>query len=180
MHVKQTDLGNSRRAHEACLFIKLRTSLHAAAARDAAGKGISLLLLFRGDTRAGAKIIGAIDRNPRFNGFKVFEDNTAIRGQVADDWELRERFKSYGLFEIVDQRRTSHARAPVDEHGARAAYFLEAIRVVSDRHSRLAVAGDGVRGNLHQRRDHIHAGMPGEFELFPVRLGSGGGLALDL
>ncbi len=59
------------------------------------------------------------------------------------------------------------ARA-VDEHGAGAADFLEAIGVVGDGRGGLAVAGDRVGGDLHQRGDHVHAGVPGELELLPV------------
>jgi hypothetical protein len=94
--------------------------------------------------------------------------------------ELGERLELDRLFEIVDQGGAGHAGASVDEHGAGAADFFEAIRVVGDgRGGGFAVAGDGIRGDLHQAGDHVHTLMVGEFELFPVRLGSGIVLALD-
>ena len=112
--------------------------------------------------------------------FEILEDHAAVDGEIAHDGKLGERLELDRLLEIVDQRRAGHAGASVDQHGAGAADFLEAIRVVGDGRGRLAIAGDGVGGDLHQRGDHVHARMVGEFELFPVGLGGGSVLALDL
>src|ERR1700689_5417995 len=179
MRVEQTHLRDSRRAYEARVFIELWAGFHATGAGDAAGDRISLLLFFGRHARAGAEVVSAVDGNPGFDDFKIFEDHAAVGRQIAHDGELGKWFELYRLFEIVDQSGASHARASVDEHGARAADFLEAIRVVGDGRGRLAVASDGVGGDLHERGYHVHARMPGELKLFPVGIGSGVVLALD-
>ena len=152
MRVEQPHLRDRGRAHEARVFVELRASLHAAGAGDAAGNRISLLLLFGRHARAGAEIVGAVDGNPGFDGFEVLENHAAVGGEIANDGKLGERFKLDRLLEIVDQRGAGHAGASVDEHGAGAADFFEAIRVVGDGRGRLAFAGDGVGGDLHEAR----------------------------
>ena len=121
-----------------------------------------------------------IREDERIERFAAGLSETFLDGEIAYDGELREGFEFYGLLKIVNQRGASHASAPVDQHGARAADFLKAIRVVGDGRCGLPLAGDGVGGDLHERGDHIHARMPGEFELFQIRLGRGSVLALDL
>ena len=179
MGVEKPDLRDSSRAHESRIFIELRTSLHTAAARDAAGEGVSHFLILLGQTRAGAKIVGAVNRHPRFNRFQILKEHIAVHGEIADHGKLFERLHSDRLLEIIDQGRAGHAGASIDEHGARAADLFETIGVVGDGRCRLALAGDGVSGDLHEGGDHVHARMPGQFELFPVGSGSGSVLALD-
>ena len=53
-------------------------------------------------------------------------------------------------------------------------------RVVGDGHGLLAVAGDGVGRDLHQRRRDVHVRLVGDLELLPRRLLVGGELAFDL
>src|SRR5208283_3025955 len=153
---------------EAGIFIELWAGLHAAGTGDAAGNRIGDLLLFRHDARARTEVVSAVDRNPGLDGFEIFKDHAAVGGQIADDRELGERFEFDRLFEIVDERGAGHAGASIDEHGAGAADFFEAIRIVGDRRGRLAVTGDRVRGDFHQTGNHVHVRLPGEFELFPV------------
>ena len=103
MRVEQPHLRDGGRAHEAGLFVELRAGLHAAAAGDAAGKRISRFLLFRRHARAGAEVVGAIDRNPGLDDFQILEEHAAIDSQIADDGKFGERLELNRLLEIVDQ-----------------------------------------------------------------------------
>src|SRR6185295_9050252 len=85
-----------------------------------------------------------------------------------------------GLFELIDQGRAGHAGASVNQHGAGAADFLETVGVVRDGRSGFAFTGDRVGGDLHQRRDHVHAWVPGKFEFLPVGTDVRVRLAFDL
>ena len=80
---------------------------------------------------------------------------------------------------MVHQRGTGHSRLAIDEHGARTANFLQAIRVVGDWGRRFAVTGHGIARNLHHGGNHVHSPMPGELKLLPARLGVGRILAAN-
>ena len=110
---------------------------------------------------------------------RTFEHELAIDGEIADDREFGHGLDADGLFELIDQRGAGHAGFAVDEHGAGAADFFEAIRIVGDRSGCLAVASDGIFADVAQADDHVHVGAPVEAEFFPVRGFFGRGLALD-
>src|ERR1043166_3334968 len=103
MRIKQPNLRNRRRAHEASVLVELRASLHAAAAGNAARKRISGFLVLGRHARTGAQIVRAIDRDPRLYRLEIFEDHAAVGRQVADDGELRERLQPNWLLELVNQ-----------------------------------------------------------------------------
>src|SRR5260370_1584886 len=132
MLVEQTDLSDRRRAHEAGVFVELRARFHATAARDAARNRIYLFLFLGRHTRPRPQIVSAVDRNPGLHALEILKDHAAVDLQIAHDWELFERFQSNGLIQLIDQSRASHARASIDQHGARAADLLEAIGIVGN------------------------------------------------
>ena len=103
-----------------------------------------------------------------------------IDSEIANDRKLRERLQADRLVKLVNQGGAGHPGAAIDQHGARAADFLQAIGVISDRCSRRALSRDRIGGDLHQRGDHVHAWFPGKLEFFPERLGFRCGLSLDL
>ena len=140
---------NCGRAHEASVLVELRTGFHATAAGDTTREWIGLLLLFRAHARTRTQVVGAINRDPRFNRFQIFKQNAAIDGQIANHGEFGKWLEPDRLVEFIYQRRARHARASVDEHGAGAANFLETVGVVGDGRGRLAIAGDRVRRNIH-------------------------------
>src|SRR5580704_2892442 len=67
MSVEQPHLRDGGCAHESGLVVELRTGFHAAAAGDAARQRIRFFLLLCRLPWAGAKVVGAIDRNPGFH-----------------------------------------------------------------------------------------------------------------
>ena len=83
--------------------------------------------------------------------------------------KLCHRLDADRLFELIDQRGAGHACFAVDEHGAGAADFFEAVGIVGDRRGFFAVAGDGIFGDVAQADDDVHRGAPGEREFFPAR-----------
>jgi hypothetical protein len=93
----------------------------------------------------------------------------AIDSEVADDGKFGERLKLDGLIEFIDQRRASHAGLAIDEHGAGAADFFEAVGVVGNGRGLFAVAGDGIFGDVAQADDDVHRGTPVKGKLFPIR-----------
>ena len=111
--VEELDLGDGGCADEACVFVELRADFHAAGAGDAVGERVIGFLLLREDTRAGAEIVGAVDRNPGFDAHQVFEENRAVDLEIADERKFGERLELNGLFEIVDQRGAGHAALPL-------------------------------------------------------------------
>src|SRR5579871_3108903 len=180
MLVEEPDLGTCRRANEAGALIKLRASLHAAAAGYAARDRIGFLLLSWRDTRTGPEIIRAIDRHPGFYSFQVLKDHAAINGQIADDRELAERFQTDRLLQLIDQSRTCHPGFAIDEHGTGATNFFQAVGIVSDGSRGLAIACDWIGGDFHHGRNYVHSRLPGEFKFLPARAGFGILLAFDL
>src|ERR1039458_3730220 len=101
MRVEQAYLRYRGRAYESCVLIELRTGFHAAAARDAVRQRIGLFLVIHGHARAGAEVVGSIDRYPGFDLLQVLEEYAAIDGEVSDDGKLRERLKLERLIEVV-------------------------------------------------------------------------------
>src|SRR4029077_17227404 len=98
----------------------------------------------------------------------------------ANDGKLGERFEANGLVKLVNQGGAGHPGAAIDQHGTGAADLLEAVGIISDGGSWLALSSDGVGGDLHERGDDVHAWFPGKFEFLPVRLGLRGGLSFYL
>src|SRR5208282_5070461 len=141
---------------------------------------IGLLLHFRRLPRAGAEIVSAIHRDPRLHLLQVLEQHAAIDREVANDGKLRERLEGDGLLEFVDQRRARHLRLAVDEHGAGATNFFQAVRIVGDRRGRFAIARHRLGRNVHQGGSHVHTWPIRQLKFFPVGFRLGGLLAFDL
>jgi hypothetical protein len=180
MRIEQAHLRDRGCSNESRALGELRTGLHAATARDATRERVGRLLRFGRLTRAGAEVVGAVDRNPRFDLFQVLEEHAAVDGEIAHDGELREWLELDGLIEMIEQRRAGHPSFAIDDHGARAAHFFEAIRVVGDGRSLLAVTRDGIGRDVHERRSDVHVRPVSDFELLPGRGGVRGELAFDL
>src|ERR1700722_4971815 len=88
MRIKQPHLRNRRRPHESRIFVELRASLHAASARNAPRKRISLLLLLWRYSRSRPQVIGPVNRNPSLHRLTILKDHATVRRQIANDWEL--------------------------------------------------------------------------------------------
>src|SRR5207248_11245206 len=67
MRVEQPHLCDGGCAYEISVLIELRADFHAAAAGDAARERVRSLLLLLRHARAGAEIVGAINRDPGFD-----------------------------------------------------------------------------------------------------------------
>jgi hypothetical protein len=177
--VEEFDLGDGGGADEAGVLVELRADFHAAGAGDAVGERVIGFLLLGEDTWAGAEIVGAIDGDPCFDAHEVLKEYGAVDLEIADERELRQRRDLDGLFQILNQRRAGHAGLAVDEHGAGATNFFEAIGVVGDGSGVATLGGDGVCGDFHHGGDDVHAGTPLQLEVFPCRWRFRAGLALD-
>jgi hypothetical protein len=51
-------------------------------------EGVTLFLDLGELAGAGAEVVGAVNGDPGVDGFEVLEEDGAVDGQVADDWEL--------------------------------------------------------------------------------------------
>src|SRR5450432_1588667 len=179
MHVEEADLADDGGADEVGVFVHLGANFQAVAAGDALREGVADFLGFGRDARAGAEVVGAVDRNPALGAFQIFEHGAAIDLQVAHQRKLGERLEADGLFEIVDERGASLAGLAIDDHGASAADFFEAVGVVGDRGGFFAVAGEWVLGDVAQADDHVHVRAVTEFVFLPVHGFIGALLAFD-
>src|SRR6267378_2094474 len=167
--VEQAHLADDRRSDKFAVPIHLRANFQAVSATDAIRKRVALLLNLRRDARPFAQIVSPVDRNPRLHALQAFEHHLPVNGKIAHQGEFRHRRDSNGLVELVHQRGTGHASLPVDEHGARAANFFQAIRIVGDGRGLFAVACHGVLGDVPQTNDDVHGRPPLQRKLFPVR-----------
>jgi hypothetical protein len=179
MHVEEANLTDDGRADEIVVGVHLRAYLETRTARDATGQRVTLFLDLRGDARAFAEIVGAVDGDPSFDALEGFEHELAIDGEVANDGKLGHRLDTNGLFELIDQSGAGHANLAIDNHRAGTADFLEAIGFVRDRSGLFAVASHGILGDVAKTDDDIHGRTPVEGELFPVRGLVGRLLAFD-
>src|SRR5438045_5806159 len=170
MHVEQTDLADDGRADEVSLRRAgdLRANFQAAAAGNAGGKFVGFFLSAGRHARTFAEIVSAVDRDPGFYALQAFKHELPVDCEIADHWKFGERLDANGLFEFIDQRRTGHARFSVDEHGAGAADFFQAIRIVGNWGGFFSFAGDRIFGDVPQADDDVHGGTPVEREFFPV------------
>ena len=84
-----------------------------------------------------------------------------------------------GCSEFVDERGAGHHGLAVDEHGAGAADFFEAIGVVGDGRGGLAGDVDGVERDLAEQRGDVHVGAVGDLEGLRDGRGVRRGLAVD-
>ncbi len=71
----------------------MRAGFEAAAATDAAGQGVALLLRFLAFGRACAQVIGAVDGHPGLDALEVVEQPAAIDPEIAHEWELGHGFE---------------------------------------------------------------------------------------
>ena len=127
MHVEQAHLADDGRAHELIMLIHLWANLQAVPATDAVRKRIAFFLNFGRHARAFAEIVSAINGNPSFHALQAFKHELAIDGEIAHQRKLGHRRDANGLLELIDQRRTRHARPAVDQHRAGPADLFEAI-----------------------------------------------------
>ena len=179
MGVEELDLGDGGCADEAGGVVELRADFHADGAADAVRQRVGCFLRLWEDARARAEIIGAVYGDPGFDGLEVFEEDAAVDGEVADYGELGQRLDADGLLEFVDERGASHTGFAIDDHGAGAADFFEAVGVVGDGRRFLAGGVDRVGGYIHHGGDDVHAWLPRQLEFLPGGLGIGAGLTLD-
>src|SRR5437867_5296426 len=179
VRIEEPHLRNRCRAHESGLLVELRANFHAAAARNAARERVDGFLLLHGHAWTGTEVVSTVHWHPGLYTLEIFEQYTAISGQVANYRKFRERLEPDRLFEFVHQRGAGHACLAIDKHGARPANFFKTIGLVSNGCGRLAFTGNGVAGDLHHRGDHVHPWMPGKFELLPARLVVGRGLSAN-
>ena len=114
------------------MLVYLRAYFQAIAAGDTARKRVALFLDFGSHARAFAEVVGAVDGDPGLHALETFEHELAIDGKIAHDGKFGHGLDAYGLFELIDQRGAGHAGLAVDEHGAGAADFFQAIRIVGD------------------------------------------------
>src|SRR5450759_606394 len=69
------------------------------------------------DTRGpGTKVVGSIDRDPRFDVLEVREHPAPIDDEITHDGELGHRLKDNRLLELIDQCGAGLAHPAVDEH----------------------------------------------------------------
>src|ERR1700676_2802604 len=164
MHVEEADLTDDGGADEIVAGVNLRADFEAEATGHAAGERVTLFLDFGGDAGAFAEAIGAVDRDPGFYALERVEHELAIYGEVADDWEFRHGLDCDGLRELIDEGGAGHFDFAIDDHGAGAADFFEAVGVVGDGRGSFAVAGDGIFGDVAETDDDVHRRTPAEGE----------------
>ena len=168
MHIEQAHLADDGGADEMRIFIYFGANFQAVAAADALRQGVAHFLRLRRHARAGADVVRAIDGNPAFGALQIFEHGAAIDLQVADQRKFGQRLQANRFFQFVDQRSAGLARLAVDQHGAGAANFFQAVRVVGDRGGFLAVPGERMLGDVAQADDYVHVRAVAEFVLFPM------------
>ncbi len=183
--VEELGLSDGGGSDEVGHVVELRADLHAAAAGDAVGEGVALLLDLRELLGAGAEVVGAVDGNPGLYLLEIFEEHGAVNLQVADDWELRQGGEGDGfargfLLKLVDESGAGHAGLAVDEHGAGAADLFEAVGVVGDGCGRLTGDVDRVERDFAEYRGDVHARAVGDLEGLGGDGGVRVGLTLDL
>src|SRR5713226_6518972 len=133
VHIKKSHLADDGRAHELILVVHLRANFQAVPAGNTIRERIALFLNFGRYAWAFTEIVRAVDGNPGLHPLKAFEHELPIDSQIAHQRKLRHRLDSNRLLELVDQRRTCHARLAVDEHRAGAANLFKTMRVVRNR-----------------------------------------------
>src|SRR6266404_1942784 len=178
VEVLQDRLADRGGTDERRVVVVLRARLEAAAARHATRERISVLLHLLGHARAGAEIVGAVDRHPRAHAFQALEHAAAIDREIAHDRELLHRLEHDRARQRVDERRARLADLPVHEHRARAADLFQAVGVPRDGRRARAVGAQRTELHLHQQRVHVVASAVRDLELVPVRFGVGTRLAL--
>src|SRR5438093_8787888 len=119
MRIEEPHLRYRCRAHESGLLIELRSNLHAAAARNATRERVDGFLLLHGHAWTGTEVVSTVHWHPGLYTLEIFEQYTAISGQVANYREFREWIEPDRLFEFVHQRRAGHARFAIDKHCSR-------------------------------------------------------------
>src|SRR6266851_7742953 len=178
MHVEETHLADDGGSDERIVLVHLGTYLEASATGDASREGIGLLLVVGRHAGAFAQVVSAVNRHPGLHPLQIFKHDRAVHREIANHRELRHRLEANGLHKLVHQSRAGHARLGVDQHGARPADFLQAVRLVGYRCGLFPVAGDGMFGDVAQTDDHVHVRAPSELELLPARTRLRAGLPL--
>src|SRR2546425_2202246 len=168
MHVEQTDLAYDGRADEGIVLVDLRADFETVSAGNATRERISLLLRHRRHARSFAEIVSAVNRDPRLDALEALKHERAVDCEVAHHGKLREWLEPDGLRKRIHERGACHSRLAIDQHGARAAHFLEAIRFVGDGCSFLAIARDGILSDIAQADDDVHGGAAVEGGLLPA------------
>src|SRR5580692_9278131 len=153
--------------------------LETVAASNAARQRVAHFLGGRGHSRAFAERIGAVDRNPAFCALEALEHEVAIDYKIAHEREFCKGLEADRFREIVHERGAGLARLAVDEHRARPANFLEAIRVVAYGRGFFAFAGVGLFSNIAEALNHVHVRAVAKFVFFPANGFVGALLPLD-
>jgi len=179
MHVEEAHLIDDGGADELRVIVYLGANFEAIAAGDAARHGVADLLLLGRHARAGSDGVRAVDGYPALHALQIFEHDGAVHLQIADQREFRERLEANRLFEIVDERGAGLTRIAVDEHGAGAADFFKAIRVIGNRRGAAPRARDGFFGDVAQAGDDVEMRAVANFEFFPDDALLRSGLAFD-
>jgi len=179
VHIEEADLADDGGADEIVAGVYLRADFEAEAAGHAAGERVTFFLDFRGDAGTFAEAVGAVNGDPGLHALEGIEHELAIDSEVAHDRELGHRLDGDWLRELIHEGRAGHFDLAVDDHGAGAADFFEAVGVVGDGGGFFAVAGDGIFGDVTETDDDVHGGAPAEGEFFPVGGLAWGGLAFD-
>src|SRR5260370_40986052 len=115
VHVEKAHLADNGGAHELIMFIHLRANFQAVPASDAVRKRIALFLNFGRHARAFAKIVSAVDGNPRLHALEAFEHELAVDGEIAHQRKLGHRLDSNGLLELIPKRPTPPAPPSLHE-----------------------------------------------------------------
>src|SRR2546428_9307569 len=110
MRIEEPHLRNRCRAHESGLLVELRANFHAAAARNAARERVRGFLLLHGHARTGTEVVSTVHGHPGLYTLEIFEQYTAISGQVANNRKFRERLEAGWRFSVCPRRRARPAR----------------------------------------------------------------------
>src|SRR6266852_8469305 len=169
VQIEESHLADNRRTHELIILIYLRANFQAVPTSDAVRKRVAFFLNFRGHARALAKIVSAIDGNPCLHAFQTLKHKLPIHREIAHQRKFRHRFDSNRLLKLIHKRRASHPRFPIDQHRARSANLLQAIRIVRNRGGLFTVARHGILRDVAQTNDYIHRRPPLERKFLPAR-----------
>ena len=155
VHVEESRLADRSRAKEITVFRILRTSLHTASAGHALRELVRGLLVVRRNALPWAKIVVAVDRNPRLQLLECVKHPGAIHDQIPDHRELAHRLNNNGLLQSVDESTARLPHLSVDAHRAGAAHLFQAVRLPHHRSHLPALGVHRVLLDVHQAGDDV-------------------------
>lgn len=177
--VEEIRLDDRGRADEVGLRADVRASFHAAAAGHAMGNLVGRGCRIRVLARRFVYFPRAVHVDPALYFLQAVKHHRAVDQKVADDRESARRSEVDRLLQLVNEGAARLLRLSVDDHHARAANFFEAVAFPNHRGNTLAVTGDGILLDFHQRRDHVQRGAVGDVKLLGVGFRVGAVLPLD-